>query len=807
MKNRKFAAILLFAATMNGFAQQTYTDFDVSSLQVKEEYNRNFNPLEYDPDILDACVLSVVNLARMKYNFADPLFLSDTLSNAARFQSEFMAKKEEKTSENVVASQKTAPMRSVAAGGSKIVNELITRAKATKGNEVYTYLDLSYEIVLSLLKNKKTETILLDKQFTCMGIGNNVDAYNKNVYTSLVLGNDLSFQKGDITYKNTTYTRKSYGLKPYDEKSCKKCNVRGVELMQQYVIVRGFDIYFEHPNVKDLRKLIGKNKDGIAIDIVQHSQFPCNGANDVNHNYYNRGIMPKWFKYSKLIKKNENKDPKDKSVKVFLTSVPATVSGAFDVNLILIKDKHVCRTLVKTVVEQPSLNYSGKTGLVPDLTAIKTTINYVPVAEKATLEFKVPFDQSKYVYEASDIQPFIDALKESRFVIDTIKITSYTSLEGSEQTNLELQKKRAESIVNAMKTIQNKGNIPYSLYQNDSWDLFVKDVANTPYKEYATQSKESVKQALNNSRTRKNLEPILSKHRFAHIVMQVTYDVSEQYQQEFVTNKFNRTFAAGDLPLAFAIEKYMIKQVEDGKFTNRQLIENLVIPENAKNLPFLTNKYYMLSLFSGGLSENENDKVISFAGLDKRNQIADFNAVSASIVNQEITSSKDITTTQNKINSAYRSQVGSAYPNKVNTVNVAFQYKVLDYLNSNDIQDQTQKDATYDIIREIALPTVDNWQKAYEVAATFMNYGDFAFARTILDPYIENPAISEDYIFTYLNLYSYDIESIMSGKFVKACKLASQKNRTRFCEQIRKYSVIAREHLAVKDIICAECQK
>jgi hypothetical protein len=527
----------------------------------------------------------------------------------------------------------------------------------------------------------------------------------------------------------------------------------------------------------------------------------------VDHNFYNRGVMPKWIKFSKLVKKNEVTDKKDKSLRVFLGSIPASVSMPLDVNLILIREKRLCRMAIKTLVELPSLNYSGKTGLIPNLTGIKTTINYIPVAEKAILEFKVPFEQNKSVYEPADIKPFIDALQESRFVIDTIQITAYTSLEGSDLTNAELQKKRAESIINAMKTMQNKLNIPYTIIQNDGWDLFVRDIATTQYKEYATQSKEAVKAALSNGRILKNIESVLSKHRYAHIVMNITYDVSEEFEQEFVVNKFNKTLSAGDLPLAFAIQKYIIKQVEDGKYINRALIEKLDIAKDAKYLPFLTNKYYMLSMFSGGLSEKENEEVLSLPALDKRDMIADFNAVSAFVANQEITSAKDIAPIQNKINSAYRSQVGSAYPNKVNTVNVAFQYKILDYLDVNDIEDPALTESTYEIIRQIALPTIDSWQKAYEVAATFMNNGDFAFARKLLDPYIEHPAVSEEYIFTYLNLYSYEIPLLMSKKFEIACRLASKKNRTRFCEEIKKYSVLTRENIAAKNIICAECEK
>ena len=109
----------------------------------------------------------------------------------------------------MVSYLKTSELRSVKAGGAKRVAELITRAKATKDNarSDYSYLEVATEAVGYLLKNSKTSVIPLNKKFTYIGVGTSVDNNNKNVYISLVFGNDLSFNKDDITYRNTTYTQ------------------------------------------------------------------------------------------------------------------------------------------------------------------------------------------------------------------------------------------------------------------------------------------------------------------------------------------------------------------------------------------------------------------------------------------------------------------------------------------------------------------------------------------------------------------------------------------------------------------------
>ena len=278
-----FLTIFLFVSSFlsyNATAQQTVV-CDLSFEKVGEanpKFLKNFNPLTFDQKIMNSCFIEVLNYARKNCNFADPLVEKSILDTAAKYQSDFMAKKEERTYNNIVSYLKTSQMRAVRAGGTKRVTELIARAKASKDNAKsdYSYLEVATEAVNYILKNPKTATIPLDKQFTYIGIGVSVDVNNKNVYVSFVFGNDLSFNKDEITYRNTTYTRNTFGLKPFNEKTCRKCQIKGIEELQKFIVVKGNDIYFIHPNVKKLKRLIGKKKDAIAIDIVQHSQYVCN---------------------------------------------------------------------------------------------------------------------------------------------------------------------------------------------------------------------------------------------------------------------------------------------------------------------------------------------------------------------------------------------------------------------------------------------------------------------------------------------------------------------------------------------------
>ena len=57
------------------------------------------------------------------------------------------------------------------------------------------------------------------------------------------------------------------------------------------------------------------------------------------------------------------------------------------------------------------------------------------------------------------------------------------------------------------------------------------------------------------------LEPILSKHRYAEIYMNVTYDIAGNKEQPFVLAMFNGAVKQKQLEKALSIQKYIFKKV------------------------------------------------------------------------------------------------------------------------------------------------------------------------------------------------------------------------------------------------------
>ncbi|MBQ3850495.1 MAG: hypothetical protein II751_00070, partial [Bacteroidales bacterium] len=204
--------------------ENPYADFNPEQLKKNAKYAQNFAPNTYNEQTLYNCMADVINAARAQYRFL-PAFKSDIrLDSTAQFQADYQASKDEKSLDNV-APYKTTYFRLRKYGLAGNGDELVTKVKAYLGETEYSYYDLCLAAVQSLLKNVKTAEVLLDKQYSHLGIGFATDPMMKSLYLSYILTNDRAFNdyKPGYGVRDLPYTKGQAGFKNYDDKICKKC--------------------------------------------------------------------------------------------------------------------------------------------------------------------------------------------------------------------------------------------------------------------------------------------------------------------------------------------------------------------------------------------------------------------------------------------------------------------------------------------------------------------------------------------------------------------------------------------------------
>lgn len=175
--------------------------------------------------------------------------------------------------------------------------------------------------------------------------------------------------------------------------------------------------------------------------------------------------------------------------------------------------------------------------------------------------------------------------------------------------------------------------------------------------------------------------------------------------------------------------------------------------------------------------------------------------------NMTFTSTADIITKQANIDRFY------SYPTvpkeKVNSLNMSFQLKILEYLKTvpATTENQTLADNTYAKIKTIRNPKLDSWQEAYYLASIFINNNDYAYALSLMDPFIlDGDNVSDDFIFAYVSIGGYKEDSYLSGNYTKAVQLAAQRDKARLCALFDKMSMCILDNRIVKNTFCKECK-
>lgn len=806
MKKITLFAFLTLLFTSGLFAQQQLWDTSfVSELRSNKEYNKNFVVMSYNPKVLKSCLIDVINIARKKNKTmrGDGLSSNDVLDMAAQNQADYMAMDEIKSVEGM-GKMKTTAYRVKSFGGTQFVDEVVNKIKASK-NENYSYLDVAVDFLLPILNHPKNSLIILNRKWALTGIGFAFDKNNKNLYISAVVGNVKSLNPTASRREELTvpFTKKKYGLKGYDSKKCKKCDqAKNLEELQNGLTVKDGYIYFEYKDYKTLKRLIGKSKDGLAVDIVFKDQFKCGDDNIVDNNLVNRGYMTKRIFIKKILSKNENTDKKSKVLMVPLAEFPAEITGDYELNLLVIKEKSVCRSIQKVYIDRNKNQYAEKLMFHFDTSSIKSPV-YKPVSETGQLTFTVPFAQNKSTYNPEDIEPFIKALNEPQFNINQLTITAFTSMEGGDKENTELQKKRAESILNAIKRRQ-KGSITNKINTSDSWEMFKRDIVSTKYAELGALTQEEVKSRLV-GKTLKDLEPVLAKHRFASILMDITYDITGKYEQPFVVSKFNKLIEKGDFVNAFAVQKFIVKAVAEGNYNSKVALEMKIPGKDKRYLPFWTN-YYFIQNFFRDINEEMCAGVTPLLALEPANEYAFYNKMVCDVMNAEITNETMMRDLQANVDKAYASK--NIDKKHLDNLNLELQFKILEFADTSVSQAMvTAAEQTYEKIKQIALGLDKvTWQNAYKLADIFILHGDYPYAIKLMDPYIDNVNVTNDFLFTYFSLLSHREDFYLTPSFSVMAKRCLEIDKARFCSLMGKFSFQVLENGEVKKIFCKECK-
>jgi uncharacterized protein YkwD len=741
---------------------------------------------DFPVDSLERLLLTGINKYRAE-NGLDSLASHEILSSAAEQHAGYMAKNE-KADPAGSGKYKTVGQRVKAFGGTTKAGELVWAQSVEKGKSHFTAQQVSETILNKWKTSKKERTMLLSPDYMYASPAAVTDEKGKKAYINIVFGSYNTFNTGadKRSELSAPYTKKVKKLKAFDAKACKNCDkFKDYNTLQKGVYVKDNKIYLKYDNLKAFKKLMKKSKDGLAIDIVQRAQYQKDSYNIYDNNLVSKGIVLKTVYAPNMYKKNLVQPPKKgkkvTSIEVQLGTLPKTISGDYELNLLVIQDNKVCRTVMRSYIEQADQASSTPLEMMPMPESTDLKPPFEPRAESTILTFTVPFQKSKYDYKAEDIDPFMKALQEPDFIVDGLYIYAYSSIEGDSVANANLQRKRGESIINAFKTMQPKNEINTSVITNDSWGLFILEMEDGQYDYLTKMSKKEAIRTINNKGLANELEPFLSKQRFAQIVMDITYDITGPKEEKFVVFQMNKSVKNNDAKQAYKIEEYIAKNIKGGKYTD-ELWDKLEIPKDAKNSGILMNRVYHDYVNNNKeVTEEQQAKIKELAALDPGNSVITFNNLFCRVKLDSVVGDKAaIDEFQKKIDALYTANV----PKKnVDALNIEYQFKVMDAMDTvESAQAEAIVQACIDKIKSFYNLKDASWQNSLKLAYEFIRFKDYKFAASLLEPYVKQEKVDQQLLFTYISLCAQLPERIKSTMFVTAMQKAKQANPERYCK-------------------------
>ena len=737
----------------------------------------------FNLDELPRLLVTELNKFRVK-NGLDTFEVNQILINAAEIDVKKMT-----ASEQVKVDPLKVKKNLIKAGGTNKGEELAMNAAVIKGRDNYKTEQVAKVIYTRWENNKKDKDVLLKAQYMMIGISCMLDKDKKKVYSTATFGGYDSFNAGAKKKKelDVPFNTKSKKLLTADAKSCKTCDKwKNYDILQKGLKVENGKIYLEYANLKDLKRILKKPKDGLAVDVVQRAQYEKADYNILDNNLQNKGIMQKVITKDNLFAKNLIKvDPKAKkkikinSLKVEMGKLNSKIKGPYELNLIVIQDGHVCKTIMRSYLEKGDQESNTPIGLIPADSTVGLNPPFEPRSESSILNFTIPFEKNKSEFKTEDVQPFIKAMNEPDFIIDGLYIYAYSSIEGDAVANAKLQRKRAESVTAVLQSMQNNKITPI-IETKDSWNLFELELEDGKYAELVKLGKEKATKKLNaDNKMLKELEPVLAKERFAQIVMDVTYDISGSKEQKFTAVSFNRAIKANKTQQAYKIMEYAFNKKVEKKYTD-DIMDSLKIPNDAKFTNFLNNKIYYNYLANSSLVDFDDlEQLKQLEKLDPTNDIVRFNRMYSSITLDTALGTKEQQAKmQQDIDALYKTKIQKKL---IDGLNIEWQFKIMESLDTLENSEPliegciTKIKSFYDFKEA-------SWQNSLKLAYAFTRGKDYKFSSNILEPFLKVENVDEGLLFSYISIASHLPEKFYSRTFCDALHKAKEKNPERYCQ-------------------------
>lgn len=358
----------------------------------------------------------------------------------------------------------------------------------------------------------------------------------------------------------------------------------------------------------NLKKIFGA-RGVIAVDVIHQEQFDCKGNPSFHNSLYYDGYYLGDITKQSL---NDDIDPSPTMVKIYVGQKPAFRDTFFQVDFNLVKRWKPCLHGM-TIYVNPDFLEPSEYFVIPEPQVLGKNIII-----KDSLEVKIPFKSGQTNEDTSIFHPLIttlDSLVKQKYEIRSIYFNGVASIEGTEEGNGLLFKRRGAIIESYLKRYYPDFNLESEFFED--FDDFRSGLVAMGMKEAINMSDDSLRMYANKHRKEPQIANLLDATRYSSVriiyedIMPLVdggYGLSAKRLQDLINEKNIREM----VPLYEIIAHRVIKNESQQKDS----LLNLVIPNS--------EGFNKLQWYDFVFRLNVEDEVVDF---DKLNALAESGAI------------------------------------------------------------------------------------------------------------------------------------------------------------------------------------
>ena len=563
-------------------------------------------------------------------------------------------------------------------------------------------------------------------------------------------------------------------------------------------------LYFQVTDKAWAMNLFKKSGDGIAIDVVAKSRYECDKNVEDTQII---GVILKPVYAQQLVR--GFKPAKDDRFQTFVGTVPENLKDEeLEFNILFLNNKVLCR--YQSIYNLESYPWGLlDMGVYLDSLVYKseriTNSNDKFSTKYKKLNFVIPFKKNKSAYLPEDIKPLYDSLKLTDFNIKKINIKAYSSIEGSLERNLELQKQRASSIAKSLQSFQ-KPDIVTEISSSENWVEFLNDITTSKYEYLKELSKKEIKQKLVSALSTE-IEVYLQNHRKAVIILDLEKkDKYKEMTTSVLISTFNKLIENESVEEALVVQNSLFEKLKDENSPDK--LRELNVPKQVKFIPVLTKNSMFKYLLNVSYAKIAFDELKSLEKIDPKNGRIKYNLVVLKFViwrnNWEQIKDSD-----------FKNEIIGLKNHEVSTPLIArmlVNFHIVKAEKNMRARKYDEKDASVEFI----VDSYENFKLSdydYLSLAQFLTYySNIDDATDLLEEKVRTITIDEDLLFYYLNLTITNKYNVALKNYRTIMLNAINMNKERFCKLFNSsldkgvtFQLLENEYL--RKTYCENCEK